>query len=638
MSVIKQLQETEPFNQLPQEVFAQIRAAAQLEVFPKGINIFSQNAKPTGFLYVIKGGLVEVIVHTPGGGDMVVDYRREGDIFGGTPIFTGEPYTGGARTVKATECYLIPESILQQVSKNHPQLRDYFTRMVLSRVKNLYSDIVTEHSRKALTQMEAFPFQKRLSEIMSVPVETCGSGATGEQIAIQMVEKNVGSVVVVDEYNAPIGIVTERDLIVKVIATEKIDRKTIQAHELMSEHVYSMPPDSFMYEAMSYMIGHRIKYLPIVDRDEIVGIVTQRDLMRFRSQKAMLLVGAINDTNDIATLARIKTEIATVAQGLLSETRSTPEVLEIISYIHHGIIRRVYDLCHAEMLAEGYQQPDIRFAFMIMGSGGRREMLLGPDQDNAFIYEDVPDERMAEIDAFFVPFADKIVTALEKVGYPLCNGEVMVNNPEWRGRISDWHNRIHKWVNAPEPQRVRNSSIFFDFTALVGDSKLATDLRTIVNLTIRQFPAFLFHMMSLDLSYKVPIGLLGRFILDKTEKHKGHISVKQGGSIYIVDCVRMFALEHELTELTTLDRLTALVKRNVFAPETAEHIRAALEALNFLRLRNEITLAQEGKIPTHFLDPYALSKPEQDLLKEALHAVSKLQDSTKRHFGRGQMG
>jgi CBS domain-containing protein len=81
-------------------------------------------------------------------------------------------------------------------------------------------------------------------------------------------------------------------------------------------------------------------------------------------------------------------------------------------------------------------------------------------------------------------------------------------------------------------------------------------------------------------------------------------------------------------------RLKALVAENVFATETAEHIRAAFEALIFLRLRHEIGLIEAGENPSHFLDPHALSKMEQDLLKESFHAVSKLQDATKRHFSR----
>jgi len=634
MSLARHLKDTEPFSHLPDGIFQEIRDAAILKEFKSGTHIFRQNDPPTGFLYVIKEGLVEITVMTPGGIDMVVDYRSEGSFFGGTPIFTDEPYTGGARSVKTTECYLIPQELLRRAGRDYPQLGEYFTRIVLSRVRQLYSEIVTDHSRHALTQMEAYPFKKRLSEIMTTTVETCLPTETAKQIARRLAEKKVGSMLVTDGSRKPLGIITERDLVSKVLAPENADSRTLTAQEIMSSHPYAMSPATYMYEALAYMTGHRIKHLPVVDRGEVVGIVTLRDIMRYRSQKAMLLLGNIREEKTLEGLATIRRELITVARSLLSETRSTPEVMEILSYIHHGIIRRVYELCLEEMGREGHEPPAIRYSFLIMGSGGRREMLLGPDQDNGFIYENVSEAKMPEVEAFFAPFGEKIVSGLTAVGYPPCHGKVMANNPSWRGRLCDWQGRIKDWVNDPEPQNVRYSSIFFDFVPLAGDPTLASQLRTVVYQEIRQFPAFLYHMMSLDLRYKVPVGLLGRFILEKAGEQKGKLSLKQGGSVYIVDCIRMFALEKELQAITTQDRLKGLVERNVFAPETAEHIRAAFEALSFLRLRNEIHLIEKGEEPSHYLDPATLSKNEQDLLREAFAAVSKLQDAAKRHFSR----
>ncbi|PLX96791.1 MAG: cyclic nucleotide-binding protein [Desulfuromonas sp.] len=634
MGVIKQLRDTEPFNHLPEKVFDEIRAAARLERYRQNTFIFRQNDPPTGFLYVIKEGMIEITVVSPGGIDMVVDYRQEGAFFGGTPIFTGETYTGGARTIKDCECYLIPEEILKRAEADYPQLREYFSRIVMSRTRRLYSEIVSNHNRENFAQMEAYPFKKRLSEIMTSPVETALPSESATDVARRLIDKGVSAVLVADEQRSPMGLITERDLVAKVIVPEGRDRRTTTAAEIMSPDPHTMPPQTYMYEAMSYMLSHGIRHLPVVDRDEVVGLVTLRDLMRYRSQKAMLMLGSVREQETFEGLGAIRREIVTLARSLLSETRSTPEVMEILSYIHHGIIRRTFELCLAQMEREGKSPPDIRYCFMIMGSGGRREMLLNPDQDNGFIFEDFPDAMLSKVEAFFVPLADMVVAALQRVGYPLCSGKVMVNNPLWRGRLQEWEERIKDWVNEPEPQKVRYSSIFFDFTPLVGDGGLTHDLRDIVHREIREFQGFLYHMMSLDLRYKVPLGMLGRFLVDKEGENKGKISLKQGGSVYVVDCIRMFALERGLPALTTLERLKLLVGQHVFGEETAEHIRAAFEALTFLRLRNEIELIDQGESPSHYLDPNALGRNEQDLLKEALGAVSKLQDATKRHFAR----
>lgn len=634
MGLIKTLRETEPFNQLPEEIFTELNQSAEIKTFPTQTLIFNQQTQPTGFLYVIKSGLVEIVVQPPGGVEMVVDYRNEGAFFGGTPIFTSEGYSAGARTVKETECYLIPKSILIRIAVNYPHITEFFNQAIYSRVRNLYADMVSEHAQNVLTQMESYPFQKRLSEIMSTPVETCSQETQIRDIARKMIRQSIGALLVCDKDHKLAGIVTERDLVAKVLARETADCHSATAAEIMTTTPYIMAPDTFMYEATAFMMGHKIRHLPILDRGEIVGIVTLQDLMKYRSQKSMLLIGNVDKARTVEDLISAREEIVKVARALLSENRSHIETMEIISYIHHRIIRRCYELVLSEMQRQGTNPPDIKVCFIIMGSGGRKEMLLGPDQDNGFIYEDFPDDKIAEVDAFFIPCAEKLVAALARIGYPRCDGHVMVNNPLWRGRLQDWKERVSDWIRVPEVQKVRYSSIFFDFMPIAGAAALCQDLRKIVHQEIKAHPIFLYHMMELDFKHKVPLSLIGRFSLERNKKHKGQLSIKQAGSIFIVDCVRMFLLEQQVDATTTIERLNQLVKLNILNQETAEHIKAAFEAFTFLRLRNEISLIDQGKFPSHYLNPNALTKKEQDILKEAFRVASKLQDSTKRHFSK----
>ena len=631
---LKRLKDTEPFNHLPDAIFNEIRESAIEKKFPPHTYIFRKNDPPTGYLYVIKDGMVEITVPTPGGGEIIVDYRKEGSFFGGTPVFNGEPYTGGARTVKETECYLLPDEVLKKAEDEVPQFGAFFTRIMISRVRHLYAEIVSEHGN-AMTQVEAFPFKKRLSEIMSTPVEWCSPQTSVREAAAHFSHQKINSLVVLDENRNLTGIITGRDLISKVIVPENIDPSAITAGEIMTPNPITLPADTYMYEAMAYMTSQQIKHLPVVDREEVVGMVALTDLLHHRSQKAMLLVGGVREATRLSELANIHRQLVDISANLLAETRSAPEVMGILSHIHHNILRRTFDLVMEEMKQKGLEPPDVRYCFLIMGSGGRREMLLQPDQDNGFIYENVPDERLPELERFFGPFSERLVHALDTVGYPLCEGNVMASNPVWRGRLKDWEARILNWAENPEPHQVRYSSIFLDFAPLTGDSTLAHDLLDIVHKIVAEHPGFLYHVMSLNLTHKVPTGLWGRFTLEKSGPHKGQLSLKKGGLIYIVDCIRMFTLEQGVKAHGTLERLEALVDHNVLAPETAEHIRIAFEALSYLRLRNEIGRVQQDLSPTHYLNPYDLTKTEQDVLRESFHAVSKLQEATKSHFGKG---
>lgn len=635
MGLIRTLRDSEPFRDLPDEAISELERVAETRNFPPLVHIFNQHDSPTGYLYLIKEGLVEIVALTPGGVEMVVDYRKEGGFFGGTPIFTHEPYTAGARTVKATECYLIPQDALVEMAEQYPRIREYFTRVILSRVRNLYSEMVDDHARAALTQMDAYPFKKRLSEIMTTPVQTCTPEESIREVARRMIQYDIGAMIVSEADRPVAGIITKHDLVEKVLARDGLNCDQVSAAEVMTPHPHRMAPDAYMYEATAFMLRHKIEHMPVIDGGEVVGMVTLRNLMRFRSQKSMLLVGSVREAQTVEELVAARAGMVEVAKALMGEARSHFETMEILSYIHHCIMQRAFDLVLAQMKEEGATPPDIKFCLIIMGSGGRKEMLLGPDQDNGIIYEDFPDALQPEVDAFFVPLCERLVDTFERIGYPRCNGKVMADNPMWRGRLSDWKERISGWIDVPEPKRVMYSTIFLDFMPLVGDPTLCQDLREILHRAIRRKPIFLYYLLENELNNKVPVGLLGRFVTEKSGPHKGELSLKQAGSVFIVDCVRMFLLERGLDATTTVERLDALVKLNVFNQETADHLKAALEAFTFLRLRHEIALIDRGQPPSHYLDPYALSKNEQDLLREAFRASGKLQDSTKRHFGRG---
>ncbi|RLB63651.1 MAG: cyclic nucleotide-binding protein, partial [Deltaproteobacteria bacterium] len=67
MGLINSLREAEPFNQLPEEIFTELNQSAEIKNFPAQTLIFNQHAQPTGFLYVIKSGLMEIVDQTNGG-------------------------------------------------------------------------------------------------------------------------------------------------------------------------------------------------------------------------------------------------------------------------------------------------------------------------------------------------------------------------------------------------------------------------------------------------------------------------------------------------------------------------------------------------------------------------------------------
>jgi len=92
--------------------------------------------------------------------------------------------------------------------------------------------MVNEHAQNVLTQMEAYPFQKRLSEIMSTPVATCTPETQIRDIARKMIQQSLEAMLVCDQDNKLIGIVTERDLVLNGIWSPKFlpEKRLIATH------------------------------------------------------------------------------------------------------------------------------------------------------------------------------------------------------------------------------------------------------------------------------------------------------------------------------------------------------------------------------------------------------------------------
>jgi CBS domain-containing protein len=95
-------------------------------------------------------------------------------------------------------------------------------------------------------------------------------------LAATMDRENVGSVVIT-EGDTPIGIVTDRDLAIRVLG-EKADPTTQMAENVMTEDLKTAEPDVGFYQAADLMAGHSIRRLPVTSGDTLVGMITADDL------------------------------------------------------------------------------------------------------------------------------------------------------------------------------------------------------------------------------------------------------------------------------------------------------------------------------------------------------------------------
>ncbi|MBN1235638.1 MAG: CBS domain-containing protein [Methanotrichaceae archaeon] len=114
-------------------------------------------------------------------------------------------------------------------------------------------------------------------DIMTRPVITAEADLDILSAAKKMGKANVGSLIIVSS-DKPAGILTERDLVKKVIA-QGADPRNLKAAEIMSSPVVSIEPDASLREAAALMLRSGVKRLPVISNGKLVGIITDTDLV-----------------------------------------------------------------------------------------------------------------------------------------------------------------------------------------------------------------------------------------------------------------------------------------------------------------------------------------------------------------------
>jgi CBS domain-containing protein len=123
----------------------------------------------------------------------------------------------------------------------------------------------------------------QVREGMSSVILAVGPSHTLRDAATKMTEKGTGAALVFDEHSPAPRIMTERDVLNSVGKGEDPDKELVEAH--MSESVISAPPDWSLEQAAEEMVKRGIRHLVVVDRGELVGVLSMRDIVRCWTQE-----------------------------------------------------------------------------------------------------------------------------------------------------------------------------------------------------------------------------------------------------------------------------------------------------------------------------------------------------------------
>jgi CBS domain-containing protein len=131
-----------------------------------------------------------------------------------------------------------------------------------------------------------------------LPLQTSSPSSTIKELADQMNKHGRGAIVIVDNKNHPIGIITERDIVRRVVSAGK-DPNKVAASDIMSKPVISVDPEMSVHNAALTMTKYKIRRLPVVRDTVLYGIVTAGDM-------AKMLYGRSKRDPTLAAMSRFQ--------------------------------------------------------------------------------------------------------------------------------------------------------------------------------------------------------------------------------------------------------------------------------------------------------------------------------------------
>lgn len=117
----------------------------------------------------------------------------------------------------------------------------------------------------------------RVKELMTTSVTCVKPDTSIEQVAKQMKQKNVGSIPVCDDRGQVLGIITDRDIVVRSVSN---DNRPKIAKEIMTKNLVVADPNMDTHQAALLMAKYQVRRLPVVENNQIVGMLAMADIAR----------------------------------------------------------------------------------------------------------------------------------------------------------------------------------------------------------------------------------------------------------------------------------------------------------------------------------------------------------------------
>lgn len=623
LPVLEFLRRHTPFDRMETKHLVFLAERLKLTFYARGEKITDPQGGPASRLHIIQRGRVRG--DTPGAEEEGAGSAWElgpGECFPLGPLLSPRPVRTVHRAAADTFCFELEREDFRRLLRLSPAFHDFCTRRLASLLDQMHRQV---RASAATGPGQGACLDMTLGSCLRREPVTCLTTTPIREALRSMERENVGSVAVVDGEALPLGMFTLHDLLSRVALAGRGLDEPIGA--VMTPEPLCLPPSAFAFEAALLMADRGVRHVCVAEGGRLKGVISERDLFSLQRVGLVRLSRSIARAETLPALARLVPDTQPLITQMIAQGAQVEQVTQIITLLTDRITRRVIQLCLREL-----PPPPAPYTWVAFGSEGRKEQTLKVDQDNGILFE-VPQGASPEaVGEALLPLARAVNQGLARCGYPLCAAGIMAGNPECCLSGGQWRERFARWMAQGGPDDLGEASIFFDLRAIDGPAGPVDELRRWVLQRAAGDSGFLRKMAAFALRERPPLGLVRASGSADEGAGPPTVDLKVQGLTPFVDGVRVLALAHGIEEVSTAERLRALVRGGHVAPEEAEVWTRAFGYIQLLRVRHQRAELANGRPPGNRVGLEALNELDRRILKEAFRQARKLQARLAREF------
>ena len=456
-------------------------------------------------------------------------------------------------------------------------------------------------------------------------LETIGSKLSREPVAIDKTATIQEAARAMADNNVSALLILDMQELVGIV-TDKDLRKRVVAQamdisepvsSIMSQKLITLDSEQSVASALVSMMQNNIHHLPVLKNSELYGVVTVNDIARYQARHPVFMVGDINKQKTLKELVAVSKRVPELFAHLVKMDAKASDVGRMMTSITDALTSRLIELAF-----EKFGHPKIKYVWLALGSQARNEQTAKTDQDNALVLANNASE---EDRTYFLQVAEFVNLGLDACGYVLCPGDIMAGNPKWCQTLAQWQKCFSNWITVPEPKALMHVNIFFDLRCIYGDAELINELQNSVSSLASNHQVFLALMYKNSLGFQPPLGFFRKFVLEKNGEHKNTLDLKHHGLVPIIDLARIYILASGKSATHTLQRFEMLKTGANVNTGDINNLMDAFEFVSYLRIQHQGRQLQSGIKPDNHIKPSELSPLVRDQLRSAFEVVATAQ-------------